>query len=181
MVYYSYELRWSSSDNTLKEPDASGSFFFCLFTVSPVPARLVSRDATPATITALPTAIQSTVPPDICVTIRAAPVWNIVFAARMPAAFHHSALIRYFIVVVDTSLLLSFVSDAAVQCHDRSDDTIYLLRRLCLGRLDVASRVGIHDHIAGHPCHDRVAAVDDASFHQELAELLGRGLISLNP
>ena len=27
-----------------------------------------------------------------------APVWNIVFAARMPAAFHHSALIRYFIV-----------------------------------------------------------------------------------
>ena len=31
MVYYSYELRWSSSDNTSKEPDASGSFFFCLF------------------------------------------------------------------------------------------------------------------------------------------------------
>ena len=23
-----YELRWSSSDNTLKEPDASGSFSF---------------------------------------------------------------------------------------------------------------------------------------------------------
>ena len=28
MVYYGYELRWSSSDNTLKEPDASGSFYF---------------------------------------------------------------------------------------------------------------------------------------------------------
>ena len=26
IVYYSYELRWSSSDNTLKESDASGSF-----------------------------------------------------------------------------------------------------------------------------------------------------------
>ena len=26
MVYYIYELRWSSSDNTLKELDASGSF-----------------------------------------------------------------------------------------------------------------------------------------------------------
>lgn len=31
VVYYCYELRWSSSDNTLKEPDASGSFFFYLF------------------------------------------------------------------------------------------------------------------------------------------------------
>ena len=28
VVYYNYELRWSSSDNTLKEPDASGSFCF---------------------------------------------------------------------------------------------------------------------------------------------------------
>ena len=28
VVYYKYELRWSSSDNTWKEPDASGSFFF---------------------------------------------------------------------------------------------------------------------------------------------------------
>ena len=27
MVYYKYELRWTSSDNTLREPDASGSFF----------------------------------------------------------------------------------------------------------------------------------------------------------
>ena len=27
MVYYIYELRWASSDNTLKELDASGSFF----------------------------------------------------------------------------------------------------------------------------------------------------------
>ena len=27
MVYYMYELRWASSDNTLKELDASGSFF----------------------------------------------------------------------------------------------------------------------------------------------------------
>lgn len=26
VVYYRHELRWSSSDNTLKEPDASGSF-----------------------------------------------------------------------------------------------------------------------------------------------------------
>ena len=31
MVYCNYELRWSSSDNTLKEPDASGSFFGCPF------------------------------------------------------------------------------------------------------------------------------------------------------
>lgn len=31
VVYYGYELRWSSSDNALKESDASGSFFFCLF------------------------------------------------------------------------------------------------------------------------------------------------------
>ena len=38
MVYYSYELRWSSSDNTLKEPDASGSFSFVFFTGFPVPA-----------------------------------------------------------------------------------------------------------------------------------------------
>ena len=30
MVYYSYELRWASSDNTLKELDASGSFFIAL-------------------------------------------------------------------------------------------------------------------------------------------------------
>ena len=28
MLYYSYELRWPSSDNTLKEPDASGSFYY---------------------------------------------------------------------------------------------------------------------------------------------------------
>ena len=27
VLYYYYELRWSSSDNTLREPDASGSFF----------------------------------------------------------------------------------------------------------------------------------------------------------
>ena len=27
VLYYIHELRWSSSDNTLKEPDASG--FFC--------------------------------------------------------------------------------------------------------------------------------------------------------
>lgn len=30
MVYYIYELRWASSDNTLKELDASGSFFIVL-------------------------------------------------------------------------------------------------------------------------------------------------------
>lgn len=30
MVYYIYELRWVSSDNTLKELDASGSFFIVL-------------------------------------------------------------------------------------------------------------------------------------------------------
>ena len=30
MVYYMYELRWASSDNTLKELDASGSFFIVL-------------------------------------------------------------------------------------------------------------------------------------------------------
>ena len=36
MVYYGYELRWSSSDNTLKEPDASGSFSFIFFTFFPV-------------------------------------------------------------------------------------------------------------------------------------------------
>ena len=29
MVYYIYELRWASSDNTLKELDESGSFFYC--------------------------------------------------------------------------------------------------------------------------------------------------------
>ena len=29
MVYYMYELRWASSDNTLKELDASGSFLLC--------------------------------------------------------------------------------------------------------------------------------------------------------
>lgn len=28
VVHYSYELRWPSSDNTLKEPDASGSFYY---------------------------------------------------------------------------------------------------------------------------------------------------------
>ena len=31
MVYYIYELRWTSSDNTLKELDASGSFFIVLW------------------------------------------------------------------------------------------------------------------------------------------------------
>ena len=30
MVYYMYELRWASSDNTLKELDASGSFFIVI-------------------------------------------------------------------------------------------------------------------------------------------------------
>ena len=30
MVYYIYELRWASSDNTLKELDASGSFFIVI-------------------------------------------------------------------------------------------------------------------------------------------------------
>ena len=30
LVHYSYELRWPSSDNTLKELDASGSFFIAL-------------------------------------------------------------------------------------------------------------------------------------------------------
>ena len=38
VVHYSYELRWPSSDNTLKEPDASGSFSFVFFTGFPVPA-----------------------------------------------------------------------------------------------------------------------------------------------
>ena len=33
-----YILRWSSSDNTLKEPDALSSFSFSFSTVSPVPA-----------------------------------------------------------------------------------------------------------------------------------------------
>ncbi len=28
MVYYTKELRWSSSDNTSEEPDASGSSFY---------------------------------------------------------------------------------------------------------------------------------------------------------
>lgn len=30
MVYHIYELRWASSDNTLKELDASGSFFIVI-------------------------------------------------------------------------------------------------------------------------------------------------------
>lgn len=30
MVYYNTELRWMSSDYTLREPDASGSFFAVL-------------------------------------------------------------------------------------------------------------------------------------------------------
>lgn len=30
MVYHIYELRWVSSDNTLKELDASGSFFIVI-------------------------------------------------------------------------------------------------------------------------------------------------------
>ena len=33
MVYYIYELRWASSDNTLKELDASGSFFIVIITI----------------------------------------------------------------------------------------------------------------------------------------------------
>lgn len=33
MVYYIYELRWTSSDNTLKELDASGSFFIVIITI----------------------------------------------------------------------------------------------------------------------------------------------------
>ena len=77
-------------------------------------------------------------------------------------------------LIVDAALLLSFISDAAVQCHDRSDDTVNLLRRLCLGRLDVAGRVCVHDYISCHPCHDRIASVDDVSFHQELVKLFRR-------
>ena len=34
MVYYIYELRWASSDNTLKELDASGSFFIATCEIS---------------------------------------------------------------------------------------------------------------------------------------------------
>ncbi len=85
----SYFLRWSSSDKPLKKPDALCSFFFWLFYCFSSLGRIaksVPRDATPAMITALPTAIQSTVPPGIFVTIRASLELNIVFQTWMPVS-----------------------------------------------------------------------------------------------
>src|SRR5699024_12646020 len=70
------------------------------FSSSGRPARLVPRDAMPASSAALPTDTQSTVPPGIWVTRSAAPVWNMVLTARIPAACHHCALMRYFIVFI---------------------------------------------------------------------------------
>ena len=69
-------------------------------------------------------------------------------------------------VVVHAALLL--MADAAVQCHDGGHNAVNLLRALRLGGLDVACRVCIYYHVSRHPAHDRIAAVDDSPFHQEL-------------
>ena len=57
------------------------------------------------------------------------------------------------------------MADAPVQRHDGGDHTVYLLRALGLRGFDVFGRVPVHHHVARHPAHDRVAAMDDAPLH----------------
>ena len=73
--------------------------------------------------------------------------------------------------IIHTSLL-TLVADTAVKRHDGGDDSIDLLRRLGLGGLDVLCRISINHNISRHPPQDRIAAVDDLAFHQELVEPL---------
>ena len=56
-----------------------------------------------------------------------------------------------------------------------SDDTIDFFRGSCLRRSQVVRSVPINHHVQRHPPKDRIAAVDDLSFHHQLVELLGRG------
>src|SRR5699024_9012021 len=74
-------------------------------------------------------------------------------------------------IIVD-SPLLPFIPDTAVKGHDCSHDAIDLFRTFCLRRFDITCRIGVHHHISRHPAHNRVAAMDDATLHQEFITFL---------
>ena len=73
------------------------------------------------------------------------------------------------------------ITDGPIQCHDGRHDSVDLFDGFFFVRLDVPRRVLAHDDVAGHPLEDRIAAMDDVPFHQELEQLLRRRRHLLEP
>ena len=56
------------------------------------------------------------------------------------------------------------ITDDPIQCHDGRHDSVDLFDGFFFVRLDVPGRILAHDHVAGHPFEDGIAAMDDVPF-----------------
>lgn len=56
------------------------------------------------------------------------------------------------------------ITDGPIQCHDGRHDSVDLFDGFFFVRLDIPGRILAHDHVAGHPFENGIAAIDDVPF-----------------